>query len=306
MPAAPARAELDARLESLEEAASRNAQSQMFEQLVGRLDEMDEMMDMVETRATKVASAAAARGASDMDSLIDQRERAEQMKMNDYSFIKGKLDMLKEHSIRVLESTEGYGALESVMPQEERDRLENRIEAVEEVFRQIDREQAKPGHEFSVADYKSLLKALTTATVEVNNIHKKNAGHEKTVDAKPLYKQMADMKEFSAALNRQQADDYGLPDDPGSGLETPQQRRRREELEERREKFKRQFEADLVEHYYDADDYLVEVEDLPEHCLMEQSARNILSYAAVALLGLQLAGAYLVLSLLFRIPVKAD
>lgn len=301
--------ELDGRLESLEEAAARNAQANMFEQLVGRLDEMDEMMDIVETRTSAIAAATGDGSGVDMNAFIDQKQKADQMKVNDYSFIKSKLDMMKDHAVRVLESSSSLENLDKVMSQEERDRLENRLEAVEEVFRTIDKEQAKGNHEFSVQEYKSLLKALTTATVEVNNIHKKNDSAGSTVDAKPLYKQMADMKEFTNALDRHQNDDYGTDMDPTSAAavyESPETRRRKEELERRREKFKAEFEAELVEHYYDTDDYLGEIDDLPEHCLMETSARNILSYSAVALLGLQLASAYLVLSLLFRIPVKSD
>ena len=319
-------AELDLRLEHLEDVADRNAQSQMFTSLVSRLDEMDEMLDMVEAKTKAIAEAgsdaaaeAAARAAS------EQQRKAAELRMNDYSFLKNKLLTLKEHAVKVIESSEKFDEMSSeAMSQEERDRLENRLEAAEEVFRRVEQlEQTDmrgdgDDPEFSVDEYKALLKALTSATVEVNNLHKKKkTGLEGNVDAKTMYKEMADVRNLKRVLDRHMDGDYGDDDEDeddedsgtlsaATGYETPEMRKRKQQLQARRDSFRKNFEKQLVDNYYGEGNKDMEIDDLPEHCLMETSARDILGYCAVALLGLQLASAYLVLSLLFRIPVKVD
>lgn len=318
-------AELDIRLEHLEEVADRNAQSQMFTSLVSRLDEMDEMLDMVEAKTKAIAEAgsdaaaeAAARAAS------EQQRKATELRMNDYSFLKNKLLTLKEHAVKVIESSEKFDDMSNeVMSQEERDRLENRLEAAEEVFRRVEQlEQTDMRGEgddpqFSVDEYKALLKALTSATVEVNNLHKKKkTGLETNVDAKTMYKEMADVRNVKRVLDRHLDNEYGDDENEdadfdgtmaaASGYETPEMKKRKQQLQAKRDSFRKNFEKQLVDNYYGEGGKELDIDDLPEHCLMETSARNILGYCAVALLGLQLASAYLVLSLLFRIPVKVD
>merc|ERR1712157_361173 len=102
----------------------------MFTSLVSRLDEMDEMLDMVEAKTKAIAEAgsdaaaeAAARAAS------EQQRKATELRMNDYSFLKNKLLTLKERAVKVIESSEKFDDMSNeVMSQEERDRLENRLE----------------------------------------------------------------------------------------------------------------------------------------------------------------------------------
>ena len=65
-----------------------------------------------------------------------------------------------------------------------------------------------------------------------------------------------------------------------------------------REKFK---EA-VAEHRLES----TGMRDMPEHCLLEKAARKFISVLGTAVVALQLICAWLVLSLLFRIPLKTD
>lgn len=299
--------EIDIRLEQIEETVENNAQTSMFTALVTRLDEMDEMMDMVEAKTKAIAESDP--NDEHMDSIRSKKEKEHQMKIDDFHFLQGRLDQMREHAIKVIESSQSLEALEDAISQEERDRLENRLEAAEEVFHRIeDMEGEGLDHELDIEDYKALLKALTSATVEVNNLHKKKSTGQ-VLDAKPLYRQMSEIKEVGKVLERTMADAYGDEDDTQEVnvvYESPETRKRREDLEARRDEFRKDFEKLIVENYYElpGSRSAAALEDMPEHCLMESSARDILSYSAIVLLGLQLGSAYLVLSLLFRIPVK--
>lgn len=310
-------AELDLRLKVMEGIAERNTQTTMFTALVSRLDEMDEMMSMVEEKTTKIALTSGndvAQNQANFDKKIDELET---IRLDDYDFIKGKLTTLAQHAQQLLDvdmmskESESGQKLDQIISQEERDRLQNKIEAAQAVLDNIPNVDKKDYHDMTVEDYKDLIQALTQATVEINAVTRKHKLNNPTISPKPLYKELGDAKKVKEALDRQEflEDEFSrqvemYEDGHTKVYDSPDQMRRKRDLDIRRKEFRKQFEKQLVDNFYST--MGMNVDDLPEHCINESTARDILSYAAVGLLGLQLTSAYLVLSLLFRIPVKAD
>ena len=105
---------------------------------------------------------------------------------------------------------------------------------------------------------------------------------------------------MQAAMQRQRADAYHtlMVGSAGAELQKMAEQRR-----VKRDRWANTFQEHLAGQNAGGKDY---VADLPEHCVKETAGEKMVVTAGAAMVVLQLAAAYVSLSLSFRLPTKGE
>jgi hypothetical protein len=138
-------------------------------------------------------------------------------------------------------------------------------------------------------EYRDILNALTDL-----NVVPDKAQHPELIQA------MRELPNMQAAMQRRRADSYHTLMVGSAGMAVSRQQ---EQRRAKREKFDAIFENQLDKKQAGGKDYIA---DLPEHCVKETAAEKVVVFSGIVIILVQLASAYISLSLSFRLPSKAE
>lgn len=270
-------AELYYRGKATEKAVQDARQTEVMHAVFSRLDELEDALSDAQAGATHHA---------------DLRREQQALKHTDLTYVRAKMDMIKRHAEEVLNSVlknKDVNA-ESVasMTDTEKSALRRRLDIADKALDKISKTH-QGEDELTFDDYQELLRALTDASVVPDK-----ASHPE------LQQAIKELPNMQAALQRSKADAYHtlLIGAPGAKVQQLQQQRRA-----RRDAWAAQFQQHLEKKQNKGRDY---VADLPEHCIKETRGEKLVVVSGIVMICLQLAVAYISLSLSFRLPSKHD
>lgn len=274
-------AELYHRGRATEKAVDEARQAEAMQAVFNRLNELEDTLTAVQSGAA---------------SHVELRREQQQLRFTDLNYIRAKVDMVRRHAEEVLNSVLKNEAInaDSIarMGEEEKAALRRRLETADKVMERIAKAHQADGAaagDLSFEEYTEVLAALTDERVVPDR-----AVHPE------LQQALRELPNMQAAMQRKQADAYHtlMVGAAGAELTRAQEARRR-----RRDQWAQQFQMQLAGKQAGGKDY---VADLPEHCLKETAGEKVVIAAGVAMILLQLATAYVSLSLSFRLPVKGE
>lgn len=272
-------AELYHRGRATERALDATRHAETMHAVFDRLNELEDQLTMVQAGA----------GVGH-----DLRHEQQQLRFTDLNYIRAKVDMVKRHAEEVMSSVLKNESINSDtigrMSEEEKAALRRRLDTADRVMDRILRAHGGEGSdELSFNEYKDILSALT----DVGVLPDKAASPE-------LQQALRELPNMQAAIQRQRADAYHTLMVGSAGAEVQRQQEARRQT---REKWAATFQAQLEKRNNGGKDY---VADLPEHCVKETTGENLVVFAGLCMIFLQLAAAYVSLSLSCRLPTKAE
>ncbi len=202
---------------------------------------------------------------------------------------------MRRHAEEVLDSVLKNEAVSAGsvarMGEGEKAALRARLDAADRVMARVARAHAGEGAgaALSFEEYREVLGALTDAAALPDR-----AAHPE------LQQAIRELPNMQAAMRRQAADAYDSLLVGRAGAELSKAAAARKA---RRDAWEGQFGAQLAAAQAGGRDY---VADLPEHCVRETAGERAVAWAGAAVVALQLAAAYVALSLAFRLPVKGE
>ncbi|KAL4418996.1 hypothetical protein ABPG77_000861 [Micractinium sp. CCAP 211/92] len=250
------------------------AQAEAMQSVMLRLNELEDSLTWVQVGAAR---------------QVELHQEQQKLKMNDVNYIRAKLDLVRAHAEQLQSSVVNNPNVTvdhiQRMSEEERAVLRERLETADRVIDRIVQHHAggDEGSEITFEEYQELLASLTAAGGAPNSA---------------LQQAAAELPNFKAALERSKADVYGQLQ-VGSAprqLAAIQEQRRLQ-----RERWNREFEATLAKQQARGGDF---VASLPEHCVKETAGERVMVAASLAAIMLQLASAYVALSLSVRLPLS--
>ena len=274
-------AELHQRGRATDRALDATRDAEAMHAVYDRLNELEDTLTLVQQGAGTSA---------------DLKKEQQQLRFTDLNYIRAKVDMVRRHAEDVLASVLKNDSINaatiSQMSEEEKAGLRRRLDTADRV---MDRIQRAHGNGEEAADvlafdeYREILAALTDIGVVPDK-----AAHPELIQA------MRELPNMQAAMQRQRADSYQslMVGSAGAEMQRQQETRR-----VKREKFEATFKAQLDNRQAGGKDY---VADLPEHCVKETAGEKVVVVSGVMIIVLQLASAYISLSLSFRLPQKAE
>ncbi|EFN59366.1 hypothetical protein CHLNCDRAFT_49913 [Chlorella variabilis] len=272
-------AELYHRGRATEKSVAAVAQQEAMVAVFGRLNELEETLTTVQQGAAK---------------HVELREEQQKLKNTDLAYIRSKMDMIKRRAEDLLSSVlqnpnitaETIGRLS----EEEKAVLRQRMDLADKVMARIERHHANKDDEITFEEYQELLAALTDVTAAPGD----------SAESGELVQARIQLYNMKAALERSKADSYStlLVGEAPKALQQMEARRR-----EQRERWNAQFEKHLHQQEAQGADFLV---NLPEHCVKETAGERLVVGSGLASILLQLAAAYVALSLTLRLPVKGE
>ncbi|PRW58504.1 cell wall anchor [Chlorella sorokiniana] len=269
-------AELYYRGQATQEALASVQQHEAMAVLYARLDQLEDSMGSVQQAAVHATEMQAAQ---------------QSLKATDTAYIRHKVSTVKKHAQELLDSVlknpdvtpERIGRLN----EDEKAVLRARMEVADKVLELIKRHEASSEGGLSFEEYQQVLQLLSEADAS-------KAAHPEIAAAK---QELPNMK---AALERSRVDAYHtlqVGDAPAK-----LQRIQRERAAQR-ERFNAQFQQHLAKQA--AKQGGSDLEQLPAHCLTETAGEKLLVWSGLVAIALQLAGAYVALSLTLRLPTSA-
>lgn len=272
-------AELYHRGRATEAAVDSVRQSETMHAVFSRLNELEESLTMVQQGAA---------------SHVELRREQQALRFTDLNYIRAKVDMIKRHAEEVLNSVLKNDSVSAEtianMSEEDKTTLRRRLDTADRVMERINKAHGgEDVQELSFEEYRQILAALTDAGVVPEK-----ASHPE------LQQALRELPNMQAAMQRQQADAYHTLMVGSAGAEL---QRMTEQRRARREQWANTFQEHLAGQHAGGRDY---VADLPEHCVKETAGEKMVVVAGVAMVLLQLAAAYVSLSLSFRLPRKGE
>eukprot|EP01023_Acetabularia_acetabulum_P015429 TRINITY_DN17479_c0_g1_i8.p1 TRINITY_DN17479_c0_g1~~TRINITY_DN17479_c0_g1_i8.p1 ORF type:complete len:277 (+),score=45.11 TRINITY_DN17479_c0_g1_i8:92-832(+) len=227
------------------------------------------------------------------------RQQQQGMRTNDIDYIRSKLEMMKGHAQKIMDDLINNPKVTQEwadkLSEQEQEILHKRIEAAENVINKVEALQ-DPNHKITLEEYHTLLKALT----ETFNLGLDIDSDDR--DPAELLQALNEMDTAKQSYERLAADKYHDIKVPGEATEFLD--RRQKQLEDRRKKWQDRFLEVMQKNQKVHDQQGDALADMPEHCLMEESAKNILAWSALFIVLLQLSSGICVLTLLFSLPKK--
>eukprot|EP01025_Chloroclados_australasicus_P027984 TRINITY_DN2770_c1_g1_i1.p1 TRINITY_DN2770_c1_g1~~TRINITY_DN2770_c1_g1_i1.p1 ORF type:complete len:472 (-),score=62.01 TRINITY_DN2770_c1_g1_i1:500-1720(-) len=277
-------AELFQRNRMLTDMVKQNQKNELMTQIFLRLNEMEDLISM--SHESSVAA-------------MQIKQEQEGIKTSDIQYVREKLEMMKEHAQHLIDDLVNNPNITkqwvSGMSEKDKEILNKRIEAAENVLDKVEA-LSDPKHRITLEEYSNLLISLTEAFQIQLDIDSGPKDTSQLIQAlnemdvtREAYQRLADDKYHEVKTNSQAA----------AFLES-----RQKDMEERRKKWQDRFVQELRRTQKQHDVRRDALADLPEHCLMEESARNILAWSALGIVTLQLSSGICVLTLLFSLPKK--
>eukprot|EP01024_Parvocaulis_polyphysoides_P030187 TRINITY_DN2741_c0_g1_i1.p1 TRINITY_DN2741_c0_g1~~TRINITY_DN2741_c0_g1_i1.p1 ORF type:complete len:407 (-),score=53.11 TRINITY_DN2741_c0_g1_i1:738-1958(-) len=227
------------------------------------------------------------------------RQQQQSMRTTDIDYIRSKLEMMKKHAQKIMDDLVNNPQVTQEwadnLGEREQDILHKRIEASENVINKVEALQ-DPNHKITLEEYHNLLKALT----DTFNVGLDVDSGER--DPTELLQALNEMDIAKQSYERLASDKYHEIKVPGEASDFLD--RRQKQLEERRKKWQDRFIEVMQKNQQAHDQRGDALADMPEHCLMEESAKSILAWAALFIVLLQLSSGICVLTLLFSLPKK--
>lgn len=272
-------AELYHRGKATERAVDSVRQTETMHAVFNRLNELEDTLNMVQQGAA---------------SHVDLRREQQALRFTDLNYIRAKVEMVKRHAEDVLSSVLKNDSVNAetiaVMTDAEKAALRRRLDVADRVMERIQKAHGGAGSEdLTFEEYKEILGALTDLNVVPDK-----------ADNQELQQALRELPNMQAAMQRQRADAYHTLMVGTAGVEL---QRLQEQRKQKREQWASTFQNHLDRQHVGGKDY---VADLPEHCVKETSGERAVVVAGVAMVLLQLAAAYISLSLSFRLPTKAE
>jgi len=293
-------ADLDQRIAVIERSEMQRDRDDMFTAVFARMDEMEESLEIFSAALQE-------------DNLLLLGEKPS-IASSDHAFIKSKLQLIEKHATQAVSALEK--AMESrtnvnKLSHEDLDIFQNKIEAAQEVLKRIEKAHETGTEELTSREYAELLTALTRAYVGIDKHDM--LGQAVKDGATELKREMSELPRTMQRWSTAKADSesmgsYYYHDYPSyhlyGGYESEALRDAQPFNKQRAERvaWREKFKAAVAEHRLEG----TGMRDMPEHCLLEKAARKFISVLGTAVVALQLLCAWLVLSLLFRIPMKSD
>eukprot|EP01025_Chloroclados_australasicus_P027238 TRINITY_DN2701_c0_g2_i3.p1 TRINITY_DN2701_c0_g2~~TRINITY_DN2701_c0_g2_i3.p1 ORF type:complete len:441 (-),score=31.61 TRINITY_DN2701_c0_g2_i3:1036-2277(-) len=279
-------AELYSKQQVLQQVLQETQKQELINQIFVRINEMEDMIQMSHESAVMAMTV---------------RDEQQGLKLTDENYIKAKTQMLKDHANKLVDDLMNNPIVTNEWVQnlneEQMSVLNKRMDAAEQVLDKIARiEDEASGESMSYEEYGRLLNVLMEAFQ--SPLH-----FEETVgNLDDLQQANLELPNMNAAMQRQEQDKYHqivLPSEAQKYLQE-----RQAALEERRHKWQRRFLDELQKHRDAHDRSHDSLADMPEHCLMEEGAKSILSYSSVAIIAMQLVSGACVMTLLFALPKR--
>lgn len=271
-------AELYHRGKATEKMVDATRQTEAMHAIFGRLNELEDSLTLVQKGAA---------------SNVELRKEQQQLRFTDFNYIRAKVDMIRRHAEQVLSSVLKNDSLTAeaifVMSDEEKTYLRKRLDTADKVLDRINKAHQGEVNDINFEEYKELLQALLDPS----------AVPDKATD-KELQQALKELPNMQAAIHRQKSDAYHtllIGSSAADVMQSQEQRKRQ------REAWNDKFQKHLVGVQRGGSDY---VADLPEHCVKETNGERMVVVAGVAMVILQLAAAYIALSLSVRLPTKGE
>lgn len=273
--------------------ATRNAEA--MHAVYDRLNELEDTLTMVQQGSGAVA---------------ELKREQQQLKFTDLNYIRAKVEMVRRHAEEVLASVLKNDSINaetiSKMSEEDKASLRKRLDTADRVMDRITKAHSgglnggSPGTQgtadhggvnehLSYEEYRDILNALTDL-----NVVPDKAQHPELIQA------MRELPNMQAAMQRRKANSYDTLMVGSAGMALS---RKQEQKKAKREKFDAIFENQLDKKQAAGKDYIA---DLPEHCVKETVAEKIVVFSGIVIILVQLASAYISLSLSFRLPSKTE
>jgi hypothetical protein len=244
--------------------------------------------------------------------ITELKREQQQLKLTDLNYIRAKVEMVRRHAEEVLASVLKNDSINaesiSQMTEEEKASLRKRLDTADRVMDRITKahsgglhgggqSHSTPGtadhggvnDHLSYEEYRDILNALTDL-----NVVPDKAQHPELIQA------IRELPNMQAAMQRKKANSYETLMVGSAGMAVSRQQ---EQRKAKREKFDAIFENQLDKKQARGKDYIA---DLPEHCVKETAAEKIVVLSGIVIILVQLASAYISLSLSFRLPSKSE
>ncbi len=280
--------------------ATRNAEA--MHAVYDRLNELEDSLTMVQ-QGTGV--------------MTELKREQQQLKFTDLNYIRAKVEMVRRHAEEVLASVLKNDSINAAtiaqMSEADKAALRKRLDTADRVMDRITKAHSSSssssgtngingGHSnqgtadhggvndhLTYEEYRDILNALTDL-----NVVPEKAQHPELIQA------MRELPNMQAAMQRRKADSYDTLMVGSAGMVVSRQQ---EQRKAKREKFDSIFENQLDKKQAGGKDYIA---DLPEHCVKETAAEKVVVLSGIVIILVQLASAYISLSLSFRLPSKAE
>eukprot|EP01025_Chloroclados_australasicus_P034603 TRINITY_DN3535_c0_g1_i2.p1 TRINITY_DN3535_c0_g1~~TRINITY_DN3535_c0_g1_i2.p1 ORF type:complete len:408 (-),score=45.14 TRINITY_DN3535_c0_g1_i2:464-1687(-) len=278
-------AELYQRNSMLSSMVQQSQKNELVSQIFLRLNEMEDLINV--SHESAVAS-------------MTIKQQQQNLRTSDIDYVRSKLEMMKEHAQHLMDELLNNPDVTQEwvnnLSDQQKEVLNNRIEAAENVINKVEALQ-DPNHKITLEEYQSLLTSLTQQ-FQIGGLDVDKGPR----DATELLTALNEMDQAKDAYQRLSKDKYHDIKIEGEASEFLDKRQK--QLEERRKKWQDKFISELKKVKTAQDQAGEGLADLPEHCLMEQSAKSILTWSALGLVLLQLCSGICVLTLLFSLPKK--
>lgn len=258
-----------------------NRNAEAMHAVYDRLNELEDTLTMVQQGS---------------GALSELKREQQQLKFTDLNYIRAKIDMVRRHGEEVLASVLKNDSINAAtiaqMSENEKAALRKRLDTADKVMDRITKAHSGSGGDHDqliYEEYKDILNALTDL-----NVVPDKAQHPELLQA------MRELPNMQAAMQRRRADSYDTLMVGSAGMVVSRQN---EQRRAKREKFDAIFENQLDKKQAGGKDY---VADLPEHCVKETAAEKVVVLSGIVIILVQLASAYVSLSLSFRLPSKAE
>ncbi|GMH36395.1 hypothetical protein BSKO_04263 [Bryopsis sp. KO-2023] len=269
-------------------------ESELFNTLYTRIDEMEDMMKLMEHGAFK---------------KLEHKKEQEDLKVIDEDYIEAKLSMLHDHAEELLKGIVDHQDVKDEKhkdwTEQEKAQLHNIVDACSRIItkvRGLDEHgnETSDAIEISYKEYEEMLSELAAlfGDTEVGTLHIKG-------DTSSLDQALTELPNFQGALDRLGNNQYDKLKVGTVGQELDVINERAKEQSKRREEWAGDFATKLAQHKHE-NKMDVDLQDLPEHCLVESKARTVMTIAGFMILVAQIVSGYCVLSTLFKIPIKAE
>lgn len=288
-------AEMYVRGLATEQLIKKQHESEIFNSLYTRLNEMEDMMQGVENGAFKRA---------------EHKQEQQNLKKVDEDYVMAKLMMLHDHAEELAKqvATDNRTNPEHLdgWSNEEKKEIYRVLEVCDNIIRKLrgldEKGNPLPGEhvEVNYEDYEAMLSELAKhfADTRAGKVHIKG-------DAAHLEKALEELPNMKGAMERLESNHYESLKIGAVGEEVEALNKLAEEQSERRKEWATEFATELAKHKQ-SNKMDFDMRDLPEHCLVETKGRGIMTLAGFVTLVSQAISGFCVLTTLFKIPMKID
>lgn len=288
-------AEMYVRGLATEELIKKQHESEIFNSLYTRLNEMEDMMHNVEVGAFK---------------RLEHQKEQENLKTIDTDYIMAKMTMLHDHAEELskrianhenITNPDSFGKW-TLEEQEEVHRILVVCDKVIRKMRGLDEHgnQAHENVEVSYEEYEEMLSELAVLFG-----HSKAGQLNFKGDASQLQQSLTELDNMRAAMDRTQKDHYHMLSVGEAGKDVETLNQNAEIMAQRRQEWISEFTNQLAKHKQ-SNSMDMDLASLPQHCVVESNGRMVMTFAGLTTLISQVVSGYCVLSTLFKIPMKID